>query len=180
MRSIPILVLLFLALPLPALASNGVLEINQACAVQTGCFAGDSVGLPATINGSAGRSDRPTSGLVVPNENTDGIQVSSDDVGIDLNHFTIRGPVVCSGTHPACTPGSGTGSDIERTSSAVSGTSVRNGVIRGMGNHGVLLGDQAEVSHSRLRSNRVDGIQTGSSGTVSGGAMPATTSAMVR
>lgn len=152
----------------PASASDGVLEINQTCAVQTGCFAGDTAGLPVTITGSAGRSYRLTSDLVVPNENTSGIQVFIDDVGIDLNNFTIRGPVVCSGTPLACTPTTGSGVGVERGFSLLSGTSLRNGSIRGMGNAGVLLGVQSEVTHVRARSNRLSGIEVGSGSTVSG------------
>ena len=49
MRSFAPLVLLFLVLATPALASDGVLEINQTCAVQTGCFTGDTAGFPVTI-----------------------------------------------------------------------------------------------------------------------------------
>ena len=48
MRSLLTPFLLF-ALATPALAVDGVLEINQTCAVQTGCFAGDSPGFPVTI-----------------------------------------------------------------------------------------------------------------------------------
>ncbi len=32
-----------------AWAVDGVLEINQACAVNTGCFAGDTAGFPVII-----------------------------------------------------------------------------------------------------------------------------------
>lgn len=150
----------------PASASDGVLEINQTCAVQTGCFAGDTPGLPVTI--SASGSYRLTSNLVVPDENTDGIVVSTDDVGIDLNNFSILGPVVCSGTTLACTPSSGTGSGVERTATLLSGISVRNGSIRGMGSYGVLLGVQSEVMNVRVRSNRSFGIFADSGSTVSG------------
>ena len=38
---------------LPAFADEGVLEINQVCAVNTGCFVGDSAGFPVTIMDSA-------------------------------------------------------------------------------------------------------------------------------
>lgn len=41
---------------------------------------------------SAAGSYRLTSNPTVPDENTDCITVDSDDVGIDLNNFTIRGP----------------------------------------------------------------------------------------
>ena len=35
--------------PMAASASDGVLEINQTCATQTGCFPGDSAGFPVTL-----------------------------------------------------------------------------------------------------------------------------------
>jgi hypothetical protein len=47
-RFLPSLLLLLFAAP--ALASDGVLEINQTCAVETGCLAGDSPGFPVTIS----------------------------------------------------------------------------------------------------------------------------------
>ncbi len=109
-----------------------------------------------------------TSNLVVPDENTSAIQVGSDNVGIDLNDFTIRGPVICSGTPTACTPNTGTGSGVERTSNSVPGTYVSHGSIRGMGSNGVQLGVQAEVTNVRVRSNRLVGIQTGSGSAVLG------------
>ncbi|MEZ4280284.1 MAG: right-handed parallel beta-helix repeat-containing protein [Myxococcota bacterium] len=152
----------------PAFAGDGVLEINQTCAVQTGCFAGDAAGLPITIDGSAGRSYRLTSDLVIPNQFTDGIVVSTDNVSIDLAGFEIRGPVVCSGTPLACTPNSGGGSGVGVTSTALSGISVRNGSVRGLGFYGVHLGVQSEVTNVRARSNRSSGIDVGTGSTVSG------------
>jgi hypothetical protein len=46
------LILLLLLFATPALAVDGVLEINQTCAVQTGCFSGDTAGFPVTISAS--------------------------------------------------------------------------------------------------------------------------------
>jgi hypothetical protein len=92
-----VLALLVSLLATPALGSEGVLEINQTCAVQTGCFAGDSAGFPVTI--SQPGSYRLTSSLVRSNINLDGILVTSSDVTIDLGGFTIDGgcdPSVCS------------------------------------------------------------------------------------
>lgn len=150
-----------------AFAGDGVLEINQTCAVQTGCFAGDGAGFPVTINGTAGRSYLLTSDLVVPNENTDGIVVDASDIGIDLNNFAIIA-AACVGATTNCTPTSGTGSGIERSSTAIQGTSVRDGSIIGMGNFGVLVGNQSEVRSVRARWNRVVGISAGSGSTISG------------
>ena len=165
MRSI--LILLFLALATPAFAVDGVLEINQTCAVQTGCFAGDSPGYPVFIDGQAGGSYRLTSNLIVPNENTDGILFNTSDIGIDLNNFAIIG-AGCVGSITNCTPTSGTGSGIERTSQLNRGVSVKNGSITGMGRFGVFIGDQAQITNLSVRWNRLDGINTSSSSTVSG------------
>ena len=94
---------------------------------------------------------------MVPNASTDGIVVSVSSVSIDLGGFEI----VRSGCVQAvlnCTPLTGSGSGIERTSSLVRGTSVRNGSITGMGSYGLFLGIQARVEHVRARWNRLDGI----------------------
>jgi hypothetical protein len=53
-----LLTLFFMTLAAPALAVDGVREINQTCAVQMGCFVGDTAGFPVTIDGSAGKSYR--------------------------------------------------------------------------------------------------------------------------
>ena len=37
-----------------------MVEINQACALSTGCFSGDTAGFPVTIDGTAGPSYRLT------------------------------------------------------------------------------------------------------------------------
>ena len=157
---------LFLALAPPAIASDGVLEINQTCAVNTGCFSGDAAAFPVTI--TAAGSYRLTSNLTVPNENTDGIVVDASDVGIDLNNFAILGPVTCSGTPLVCSPSSGSGSGVERTLSTSRGVSVTNGSIRGMGNFGVSLGDQAAITNLRVRWNGSTGIDVGLGSTVAG------------
>ena len=173
LRSIPLFSILLLPAlsAAPALATDGVLEINHTCAVLTGCFAGDAPTYPVTITASG--SFRLTSNLTVPNQNTDAIVVDENDVGIDLNHFTIQGPGVCSKTPGSsqplsCTLTSGTGSGIESTASTVLGTSVANGNITGMGFSGLSLGGQAEVTGVQVRWNRQAGISVSSGSTISG------------
>ena len=140
----------------PVAASDGVHEINQTCAVQTGCFPGDTpAGFPVLITGPG--SYRLTSNLIVPNENTDGIVVQASDVGIDLNGFAIL-RLGCEATTVNCTPTSGTGAGIRRTAASRRAISVRNGSIVGMGEWGVVLGNQGEASNLRVRWNRVGGI----------------------
>ncbi|MBY0399061.1 right-handed parallel beta-helix repeat-containing protein [Myxococcota bacterium] len=138
-----------------AYADDGVLEINQSCAVNTGCFAGDTAGFPVTIT-TAG-SYRLTGSLTVPDANTTGIESSANAVTIDLNGFEIAGPVVCPGGGGSCTPASGTGNGIAGTS----GTHVRNGVIRGMGARGVAVSAFSIVEDLRLTSNRAQQILVG-------------------
>ena len=97
-----VLPFLTLALALPALAVDGVLEINQACAVSAGCFVGDSGGFPVTI--SSPGSYRLTSNLITRAPG-DGIDVTTEQVEIDLNGFTIG----CDGgaAGGTCEPGTG-------------------------------------------------------------------------
>ena len=85
-----------------ALAGDGSREINQACADNTGCFTGDATGLPVKITGAG--SYRLTSNLIVPDENTTGIEVSTSDVSIDMNGFAIIRSG-CEGATTNCTPG---------------------------------------------------------------------------
>jgi hypothetical protein len=164
-RSLFALTLLALA---PAVASaDGVLEINHTCALQTGCFQGDSPGYPVTIDGSAGRSYRLTSDLPVPTADTTGLLLSGNDIAIDLNGFSIIRSA-CSAATLDCTPISGTGSAIDRASTANRGLSVHDGSVMGMGLFGVRLGEQAEVRNVRARWNRLDGISVSVGGLVVG------------
>jgi hypothetical protein len=53
-----------------------------------------------------------TSNLVVP-AGVDGIDILSQDVTLDLNGFSITGPVVCTGDDPATCPSATTGIGIK-------------------------------------------------------------------
>ncbi len=165
MRSITTLLFFFLARA--AFGSDGILEINQTCAVQTGCFDGDGPGFPVSIT-EPGTSYRLTSQLSISDENTSAIEISADDVSIDLSGFAIQGPIVCSGLPIVCAPNSGGGTGVARPSSSVSGISVRNGTIRGMGGYGVFLDSRTEVTGLHARSNRLGGINVGTNSIVSG------------
>lgn len=78
--------LLLGVLSAPAAAVDGVLEINQTCAVQTGCFAGDAPGFPVTI--TARGSYRLTSALSTTGT---AVEVTNDLVTLDLNGFYLSG-----------------------------------------------------------------------------------------
>ena len=93
MRSTLIL-LLFLILAGPALAIDGVLEINQTCAVQTGCFAGDTAGFPVTITQPGSYALTGNLDLSAEGVNVSGVAVSTPAVTIDLRGFQIAGPTI--------------------------------------------------------------------------------------
>jgi hypothetical protein len=140
----------------PARAGQGVIEISQVCAISTGCFAGDTPGFPVTI-ASAG-SYRLTSNLVVPDDDTDGIRISTSDVAIDLGGFAVIRSA-CLDSNTICRPNSGTGSGIETTTTNSRGVSVRHGSVTGVGDFGINLGEQAVVEDVLVRWNGGVGIQ---------------------
>jgi parallel beta-helix repeat protein len=122
-------VLACLSLSGASLASDGVLEINQSCATQTGCFSGDTPGYPITIS-SAG-SYRLTSNLTGIIANTDGIFLTASRVTIDFNGFSLTGP----------SAGTGVGNGISGTGTigSAKSTTIKNGVIRGVRGTGIYL-----------------------------------------
>jgi len=147
-----------------AFAVDGVLEINHTCASVLGCFSGDDKGYPITIDGSAGRSYRLTSDLIVPDENTNGIEVNTSSVSIDLNGFEIVRSG-CEGVTKDCKPEAGSGSGVMGDGT---GTSVKNGSVTGMGWNGIdLTAHQSVVEGVRVRWNRMDGIKVSHASLVS-------------
>jgi len=149
-------------------ASDGVYEINQSCAVSTGCFPGDGPGFPVTITTATqnGARFQLTSALVVANENQTAIQITASHVSIDLNGFVIMRQACATSVSTAACPalvGSGDGiAVLPVVGNAYPGISVRNGTILGMGRYGVLLEDDAIVSDLRVRRCGDVGIQVAS------------------
>lgn len=150
---VPILAIaLLLAAAGSSLAADGRVEINQARALAGGITLGDDPGFPITLFESG--SYVLTSDLEVPG-GLDGIITAVRNVGLDLNGFTISGPVTCTGTGAAllCSGGpAGIGIRLN-----VGGSIVRNGVVRGFSNGilttpGVLLRD---LSVSRNLANGI-------------------------
>jgi hypothetical protein len=142
-------------------ASDGVREINQACAESAaGCFAGDPGGFPVVL--SAPGSYALTSDLVVPAVQQDAIQIAADEVALDLRGFAIRGAYSCT---LGCPPGTGhAGFGILRTGSGGDHTRVYGGGIRGFQFSGVVLGDNARVERLALFNLGGDGAVLGSYG----------------
>ena len=145
-------------------ASDGVLEINQTCAVQTGCFAGDTAGFPVTISETG--SYRLTGNLSLGSNAVMGIRIQAPNVELDLGGFTLRGTEACSGypvTSCADAPGFAGISGDSTTSLA----SVRNGSVVGMGGPCIsLLGASSVVEDVRVLTCADFGIHVGPAGRV--------------
>ncbi len=117
---------------------------------------GDSPGFPLTI--SKAGSYKLMENITVQSANTTAIQVMADNVTIDLNGFSIIGPVVCSGYNLVCvTPGTGNGIDAAYRDNL----KVINGTIKGMGKYGILNGHSAIIEGVNVVSNGDTGIQLG-------------------
>lgn len=143
------------AFAFPAHASDGALEISQAC-VAAGCFPGDTPGYPVTIT-QAG-SYRLTSNLSTASNTDTVIRFDVVDVHLDLGGFTISGPVTCTGSPAVCTGASVSfaGFGIQ----AVPGFgSVRNGTVRGIGRAGIAAGSAMRIEAVHLIGNGVNGIE---------------------
>ena len=155
-----------------AAGADGTLLINQDCALNGGCFSGDSSGFPVTITASgsyrlAGNLDVDVSAVPSPSSTT-AIEVQTDRVTIDLNGFTISGPVVCSGGPPvtSCANSGSSGADGVFATSGSDMTTVRDGHIVGMGEEGIQLNAGARVDGVTVRSNGGVGIQSGANSVV--------------
>jgi hypothetical protein len=112
-------------------AAGGVIAIDQAKAEAGGVTSGDAPGFPVTL--SQPGSYRLMSNLTVTSPNVHAIEVTSNDVTLDLNGFVIQGPVTCMGGSPAtitCSPASNAAGVFAWNKHLVN---VRNGTIRGFG-----------------------------------------------
>lgn len=147
---------LAVALP-PAMAADGAIEINAAC-VADGCFAGDSPGLPVEIGNSG--SYVLTSNLTVPDAATTAISISTADVTLNLNGFTLSGPVSCTGTPATCST-SGVGNGVQANASRIH---VYDGNVVGFGGAGIAVGAEGRLDNLRVASNGGIGISVAAPG----------------
>jgi hypothetical protein len=170
-----IILLWSLLLATPALAVDGVLEINQTCAVETGCFAGDAAGFPVTITSPG--SYRLTGNL---DADATGIEILADFVALDLNGFRLDGDATSSSTsHGVHIP---TRRAVEIRNGSISRFAGRAVNADGGGQHRVLgvrvldsgsdgiylNGDEMVVRGCIVKSSVGRGIHTGARSIVEG------------
>jgi hypothetical protein len=147
-----------LVIATPCMAGDGVLEINRACAVNTGCFSGDGPGFPVTIDGTAGKSYRLTGELdLTALAETTAISIDAPFVTLDLSGFEIAGPTVCAfdGFGLSCSPTrSSPGIQI-----SARGAAVKNGTVRGISGSGIeSTAEGAHIEGIRAVSNAGFGV----------------------
>lgn len=140
-------------------AVDGVVLIDQNHALAGNITPGDTPGFPVTI--SQPGSYRLTGNLVVPDANTNGIQITADNVTLDLNGFSIIGPVVCTSSPTTC-PAAGSGRGVAAGNDQTlgpRGVRVKNGSVRGMGNLGIFMTSEGGfVERVNADSNAGGGI----------------------
>ena len=154
-----------------ARAADGVIEINQASIEAAG-------GFPIEITESG--SYRLTGNLTVDDVNTTAIWVRTPYVTVDLNGFSIQGPVECEFGESCDQAGTGAGvwggielpqlgpdgvmqCTIDAVPGGHAGVEVRNGVISGMGGDGVGAIFEGRVESIRVISNGGHGIEVSDS-----------------
>ena len=131
----------------PAVAVDGVIEINQAAALAGDVTPGDAPGYPVTI--SERGSYRLTSNLTNAGPNLlNAIEIDAFDVTLDMNGFAIIGESSCSdtGTVPnviTCIQAGFMANGIAGTTA--SSVKISNGSISGMQFGAISLGTTASV-----------------------------------
>ncbi len=128
--------------PFYAFAVDGVVLINQSSVLAAG-------GFPYVIANSG--AYKLSGNLIVPHANTTAIMITSSNVSVDMNGFSILGPTVCTGTSfavTACSP-TGNGDGISTSLAANSRVNVSNGNVKGMGRFGI---NPMAVSNVPLKS----------------------------
>jgi len=133
-------------------ADDGRIEISATCAAVS-CFAGDAAGYPVTI--TAPGSYVLTSDLALPAA-TSGVVIQTDDVHVDLNGFSIRGPASCA---PGACSTAGALVGVGRVGAGgAARCSVRGGSIVGIDGTGIRLSSASRVENVLVSSVTNRGI----------------------
>lgn len=136
--------------------AQGEVLINQNKATTGNVTPGDVAGFPVTLTRAGSYS--LSGNLTVPNANTSAIEITVEDVTVNLNGFSIVGPTQCSAVGaPASCRDTGTGIGVN--ASLHKNITVLNGTVRGMGSSGVSTGGSgAHVENMHVISNGGVGI----------------------
>jgi hypothetical protein len=156
MKVLGIVFLLLSTTTLVAQKTQGVIEIDQGDALRGGVTTGDAPGFPVLL--SVPGSYRLAGNLTVP-AGTTGIQINADNVNLDLNGFSIVGPITCNGDSRTQTT---TCTDIftfDGIFSEKGAITIRNGTIRGMRFGIFLTRGPALIEEIHATQNSATGIK---------------------
>jgi hypothetical protein len=144
----------------PRPGTDGVPEINQTCAVQTGCFPGDTAGFPVTISGPNACSGDPVTTCTVA---SGGAGVLAPQIlNVTVENGTIRG----TGSSGIVLGKSGRVRDLVLIDNGNNGIECLNGcqvlesTVQRTGANGIYqrsVTPQAEIGGSRFVGNVVSG-----------------------
>ena len=138
------------------LQADGRIEINQASVEAAG-------GFPFTI--SAPGNYVLTGPLTVPAD-TDGFLLTTSEVVIDLNGFSISSRASCNTT--SCPSGTGTAIRPQSGIAHAHRCTMRNGIVRGFAGDCVQLGTHARVESLMVTECGLNGISVNSNSVVRG------------
>jgi hypothetical protein len=127
-------------------ASDSVVLINQSSVAAGNVTPGDAPGFPVTL--SVPGSYRLASNLILNQLNVPAIDITADNVTLDLNGYSIIGPCKDSLNAPPTCPSAGIGSGVQAIANSLGGpqsVKVLNGSVRGMGSQGVQLAGKDSV-----------------------------------
>jgi len=158
MKTLPIsLAGIALALAAGTAFAADVILIDQNKVLAGNVTPGDSPGFPATLYQSG--TYKLMSNLIVPS-GKDGIHIANYNVTLDLNGFTIIGPVTCTGSGAARTcPGAGpnAGSGVQQQYNWF--TKIRNGTVRGFAGYGIVgVAQGSTLEDMTVRDNGMVGV----------------------
>lgn len=146
-----------------ATAGEGAFEINQACALDGGCFQGDAGGFPVELSRPGIyrlTSDLDLSEASQPTD-SNAIFIQADDVTLELGGHLIAGVNKCQGQPVTSCDNTGTADGIAAVL-GVTNTTIRNGAVTGMTNLGISLpGEGAKIFNVEVRTNGGGGIGVG-------------------
>jgi hypothetical protein len=147
---------IFLAALLSAASSFAQIAIDQNRALAGGITAGDTPGYPITINQPG--SYKLTGNLTVPADEF-GILILAENVTLDLNGYTVRGPMNCTRTvstkEVSCPYYNVNAVGILATQKDAV---VRNGMVRGFASNGVWLQQSGTVDEVHASHNAGYGV----------------------
>lgn len=152
-----IALLVFSLVAAMAEAGEGVIEINQALALEGGVTPSDAPGFPVTLDTPGSYA---LSGNLTVSSDVGAVEITANNVALDLAGFSVRGSAGGTEVH---------GIAVNFNPVGRSQVEVRNGIIEGFSGYAVFLGDRARVLNIRVRNSA--GMRLGGAGLFSGNTM---------